>query len=124
MRRSSVMTTAAMPPMFVAGFENEWSGREVTDSPGGWVTRLLPNSVSLLQVPPRPPEAPSAAPRTRAYHASLIRASQTWRGIPITNSERSRLDMLREKLDNKFSALRAAPLKQPSRSRVYSIGRT
>lgn len=53
--------------------------------------------------------------------AALIRASQTWRGIPIGDFERHQLDALREELNANFNE-RHAPgsLATASRSRNYS----
>ncbi len=53
--------------------------------------------------------------------AALIRASHTWRGIPISDFERRQLDALREELNAKFNERHAAaPLATASRSRNYS----
>ena len=53
--------------------------------------------------------------------AALIRASQTWRGIPISDFERRQLDALREELNAKFNERHApAPLTTAPRSRNYS----
>lgn len=53
--------------------------------------------------------------------AALIRASHTWRGIPISDFEQRQLDALREELNAKFNERHAAtPLATASRSRNYS----
>lgn len=52
--------------------------------------------------------------------AALMRASQTWRGVTITDFERKQMESLRSELQADFSAQNAAPLKPASRSRIYS----
>jgi putative transposase len=52
--------------------------------------------------------------------AALIRASQTWRGIPINEFERRQLDQLRTELDQQFDERHAVPLTPQSRSRISS----
>ena len=52
--------------------------------------------------------------------AALIRASQTWRGIPINESERRQLDQLRAERDQQFDERHAVPLTSQSRSRISS----
>ncbi len=56
----------------------------------------------------------------KLMYATLIRASQTWRGIPINDFERKQLQTLKEDLDNKFNERHAVPLKPASHSRIYS----
>ncbi len=51
--------------------------------------------------------------------AALIRASQTWRGVPITEFERKQLGALRDELNTKFEQRHAILLQQPSRSPNY-----
>lgn len=52
--------------------------------------------------------------------AALMRASQTWRGVTITDFERRQLESLRDELQTEFSEAIASPIKQASRSRIYS----
>lgn len=52
--------------------------------------------------------------------AALIRASQTWRGVPITEFERKQLEALREELNTQFTQRHATPIQPASRSRNYS----
>jgi len=56
----------------------------------------------------------------KLMYASLMRASQTWRGVIITEFERKQLDTLRDELNAQFEQLHATPLKPASRSRIYS----
>jgi hypothetical protein len=57
----------------------------------------------------------------KLMYAALIRASHTWRGIPISDFERRQLDALREELNAKFHERHAmTPLATASRSRNYS----
>jgi transposase-like protein len=56
----------------------------------------------------------------KLMYASLIRASQTWRGVTITEFERKQLETLREELNLQFEKRHATPLQPASRSRIYS----
>ena len=56
----------------------------------------------------------------KLMYASLIRASQTWRGVLINEFERKQLDALRDELNAQFEQQYATPLKPVSRSRNYS----
>ncbi len=56
----------------------------------------------------------------KLMYASLIRASQTWRGVTINEFERKQLDTLREELNAQFEKHYATPLQPASRSRNYS----
>ena len=56
----------------------------------------------------------------KLMYASLIRASQTWRGVTVTEFERKQLDTLREELNVQFDARHATPIQPASRSRNYS----
>ena len=56
--------------------------------------------------------------------ASLIRASQTWRGIPISDFERKQIEQLRDELNAQFQERHAPPISAASRSRNYSSSGT
>lgn len=56
----------------------------------------------------------------KLMYASLIRASQTWRGVMITEFERKQLETLREELNVQFEKHYATPIQPASRSRNYS----
>jgi putative transposase len=56
----------------------------------------------------------------KLMYASLIRASQTWRGVMITEFERKQLETLREELNMKFEKRYPTPIQPASRSRNYS----
>jgi hypothetical protein len=56
----------------------------------------------------------------KLMYAALIRASQTWRGVPITEFERIQLDALRDELNAQFEKRHASPTQRASRSRNYS----
>jgi transposase-like protein len=56
--------------------------------------------------------------------ASLMRASQTWRGVIVTEFERKQLDTLSEELNMQFDERHATPIQPASRSRIYSKTRT
>ena len=56
----------------------------------------------------------------KLMYAALIRASQTWRGVPITEFERKQLDALRDELNAHFDKRHASPIQPASRSRNYS----
>jgi putative transposase len=56
----------------------------------------------------------------KLMYAALIRASQTWRGVPITEFERRQLDALREELNAQFEQHHATPIQPASRSPNYS----
>jgi transposase-like protein len=56
----------------------------------------------------------------KLMYAALIRASQSWRGVPITEIERKQLDALREELNTQFEKRHASPIQPASRSRNYS----
>jgi putative transposase len=56
----------------------------------------------------------------KLMYAALIRASQTWRGVPITEFERKQLDALRDELNAQFEKRHASPIQSASRSRNYS----
>ena len=56
--------------------------------------------------------------------ASLLRASQTWRGVIVTEFERKQLDTLSEELNMQFDERHATPIQPASRSRIYSKTRT
>ena len=60
----------------------------------------------------------------KLMYASLIRASQSWRGVTITEFERKQLDALRDELNAQFGQRHAPPIQPASRSRVYSKDRT
>jgi len=60
----------------------------------------------------------------KLMYASLIRASQSWRGVTITEFERKQLDALRDELNAQFEQRHAPPIQPASRSRVYSKDRT
>ena len=52
--------------------------------------------------------------------AAIMRASQTWRGVAVSEFERKQLATLREELDQKFEEQHELKLKPVSRSRNYS----
>ena len=52
--------------------------------------------------------------------AALMRASQTWRGVTITDFERRQLQTLHDELEIEFSTQTAALIKPVSRSTIYS----
>jgi len=56
----------------------------------------------------------------KLMYASLIRASQTWRGVLINEFERKKIDALRNELNAQFEQQYATPTKPVSRSRNYS----
>jgi transposase-like protein len=56
--------------------------------------------------------------------AAIIRASQTWRGVPVSEFERKQLATLREELAQKFEEQHELKLKPVSRSRNYSSSGT
>lgn len=56
----------------------------------------------------------------KLMYGSLIRASQTWRGVIITEFERRQLEALREELNAAFNKQHALPIQPASRSRNYS----
>ena len=56
----------------------------------------------------------------KLMYASLIRASQTWRGVIVTEFERKQLDALRDELNAQFEKQHASPITPASRSRNYS----
>ena len=56
----------------------------------------------------------------KLMYASLIRASQTWRGVIVTEFERKQLDALREELNAKFEQHYVSPITPASHSRNYS----
>lgn len=56
--------------------------------------------------------------------AALLRASQTWRGIPINEFERRQLEQLRAELNEQFEARHAPPRPSSSRSRISSSQET
>ena len=56
----------------------------------------------------------------KLMYASLIRASQTWRGVLISEFERKHLETLREELNAQFEKHDATPIQPASRSRNYS----
>ena len=60
----------------------------------------------------------------KLMYASLMRASQTWRGVTITEFECKQLDTLREELNVQFDERHATPIQPASRSRIYSKTRT
>lgn len=60
----------------------------------------------------------------KLMYAALIRASQTWRGVPISTFERKQLDALRSELHDAFNQRHAPPTIDASRSRIHSKNRT
>lgn len=56
--------------------------------------------------------------------AALMRASQSWRGVPITDFERKQLETLRKELQGDFRERNSTPIKPASRSRNYSSNGT
>ena len=56
--------------------------------------------------------------------AAIIRASQTWRGVAVSEFERKQLATLREELDQKFEEQHELKMKPVSRSRNYSSAGT
>ncbi len=56
--------------------------------------------------------------------AAIIRASQTWRGVSVSEFERKQLATLREELDQKFEEQHDLKMKPVSRSRNYSSSGT
>lgn len=60
----------------------------------------------------------------KLMYASLIRASQSWRGVLINEFERKQLDTLRDELNAQFEQRHATPIQPASRSRNYSKGGT
>ena len=52
--------------------------------------------------------------------AAIIRASQTWRGVAVTEFERKQLETLREELNQKFDEQHELKMQSVSRSRNYS----
>ena len=52
--------------------------------------------------------------------AALMRASQTWRGVIITEFERKQLNSLHDELQADFASRHATPVKHASRSPIYS----
>jgi len=60
----------------------------------------------------------------KLMYAALIRASQTWRGVTITEFERRQLQILRAELDEQFELKYAVKTKPASHSRNYSKART
>ena len=56
----------------------------------------------------------------KLMYAALIRASQTWRGVPITEFELKQLEALRDELNAQFEKRHASPIQPASRSRNYS----
>jgi transposase-like protein len=60
----------------------------------------------------------------KLMYASLIRASQNWRGIVIREFELKQLEALRAELDQKHKDRTAPAIKPASRSRISSKNRT
>ena len=57
-------------------------------------------------------------------YAALIRASQTWRRIVISEFELKQIEELKIDLDNEFKQRTASAVSSVSRPRIYSKERT
>ena len=60
----------------------------------------------------------------KLMYAALIRASDSWRGVMITEFEVKQLDQLREHLNRSHAERNAPIVKNASRSRISSTQRT
>lgn len=56
----------------------------------------------------------------KLMYAALIRASQTWRRIVISEFELKQIEELRNELDNEFKERTASPVQSASHQRIYS----
>lgn len=60
----------------------------------------------------------------KLMYAALIRASQTWRRVVISEFELKQIDELRSELDNEFKERTALAVQNGSHRRIYSKART
>jgi hypothetical protein len=56
----------------------------------------------------------------KLMYAALIRASQKWRRVVISEFELKQIDELRNELDKEFKERTASAAKSPSPQRIYS----